>query len=191
MIKRIILFLTLFGIISCEDLITPDLPTNEPILVVDAWINNLEKSQVIKLSKTQDYLDSSSPVPAVGANVEVIDEFGNVFSFIENKAGEYVWFPDEIVKTIGEIGTAFYLNIQFDGKNIISESYLNRTSTIDSVNFVRGQVPEDSYYAEFWSREEEGVGDAYWVKTYKNGEKQVGLGDIITVSYTHLRAHET
>ena len=127
MIKKIILFLTLVGIISCEDLITPDLPTNEPILVVDAWINNLEKSQVIKLSKTQDYLDSSSPVPAVGANVEVIDEFGNVFSFIENKAGEYVWFPDEIVKTIGEIGTAFYLNIQFDGKNIISESRLLRT----------------------------------------------------------------
>ena len=175
MIKRIILFLTLFVIISCEDLITPDLPTNEPILVVDAWINNLEKSQVIKLSKTQDYLDSSSPLPAVGANVEIIDEFGNVFFFIENRAGEYVWSPDENVKNIGEIGTAFYLNIQFDGKEIVSESFLNRTSTIDSVNFVRGQVPEDSYYAEFWSREEEGVGDAYWIKTYKNGEKQVGL----------------
>ena len=180
MIKKIILFLTFIGIVSCEDLITPDLPTNEPILVVDAWINNLEKSQVIRLSKTQDYLDSSSPLPAVGANVEIIDEFGNVFFFIENRAGEYVWSPDENVKNIGEIGTAFYLNIQFDGKEIVSESFLNRTSTIDSVNFVRGQVPEDSYYAEFWSREEEGVGDAYWVKTYKNGEKQVGLGDIIT-----------
>ena len=79
MIKKIILFLTFIGIVSCEDLITPDLPTNEPILVVDAWINNLEKSQVIRLSKTQDYLDSSSPLPAVGANVEIIDEFGNVF----------------------------------------------------------------------------------------------------------------
>jgi len=51
---------------------------------------------------------------------------------------------------------------------------------IDSVNFVRGQVPEDSYYAEFWSREEEGVGDAYWIKSYINGELQTGLQDIIT-----------
>jgi len=180
MIKKIILFITLVGIISCEDLITPDLPTNDPILVVDAWINNLEKNQVIKLSKTQDYLDSSSPVPAVGANIEVIDEFGNTFSFVESGAGEYVWSPDENFKNIGEIGTAFYLYINYEGKEIVSESFLNRTSTIDSVNFVRGQFPEDSYYAEFWSREEEGIGDAYWIKSYKNGDKQVGLGDIIT-----------
>ena len=51
---------------------------------------------------------------------------------------------------------------------------------IDSINFVRGQVPEDSYYAEFWSREKEGVGDAYWIKSYINGELQTGLQDIIT-----------
>ena len=66
-----ILFVFLF---SCEDIINPDLPTNEPILVVDAWINNLEESQVIKLSKTQNYLDSNSPVPVVGATVFVYDE---------------------------------------------------------------------------------------------------------------------
>ena len=47
-------------------IITPDLP-EEPIVVVDAWINNLEKDQVIKLSETQNYLDSDTPVPVVGA----------------------------------------------------------------------------------------------------------------------------
>ena len=52
MIKKIILFITLVGIISCEDLITPDLPTNDPILVVDAWINNLEKNvQALNINK--------------------------------------------------------------------------------------------------------------------------------------------
>ena len=65
-----ILFMFLF---SCEDIINPDLPTNDPILVVDAWINNLEETQVIKLSKTQNYLDTNSPVPVVGANVFVYD----------------------------------------------------------------------------------------------------------------------
>ena len=50
-------------ILSCEDIITPDLPSNDPILVVDAWINNLEKDQVIKLSESQNYLDSSTPIP--------------------------------------------------------------------------------------------------------------------------------
>ena len=63
---------------------------------------------------------------------------------------------------------------------IRDRSAMNRTSTIDSVNFVSGQFPEGSYYAEFWSREESGVGDAYWIKSYKNGIYQNGLGDIIT-----------
>ena len=172
-----ILFVFLF---SCEDIINPDLPTNEPILVVDAWINNLEESQVIKLSKTQNYLDSNSPVPVVGATVFIYDENLTHFNFTEVNDGEYIWTPDSVFKNIGVIGTKFYLSVSYEGKNIFSESQLNRTSVIDSVNFVRGQVPEDSYYAEFWSREEEGVGDAYWIKSYINGELQTGLQDIIT-----------
>ena len=172
-----ILFVFLF---SCEDIINPDLPTNEPILVVDAWINNLEESQVIKLSKTQNYLDSNSPVPVVGATVFVYDENLTHFNFTEANDGEYIWTPDSVFKNIGVEGTKFYLSVSYEGKNIFSESQLNRTSVIDSVNFVRGQVPEDSYYAEFWSREEEGVGDAYWIKSYINGELQTGLQDIIT-----------
>ena len=172
-----ILFVFLF---SCEDIINPDLPTNEPILVVDAWINNLEESQVIKLSKTQNYLDSNSPVPVVGATVFIYDENLTHFNFTEVNDGEYIWTPDSVFKNIGVEGTKFYLSVSYEGKNIFSESQLNRTSVIDSVNFVRGQVPEDSYYAEFWSREEEGVGDAYWIKSYINGELQTGLQDIIT-----------
>ena len=169
--------MTLF---SCEDIINPDLPTNEPILVVDAWINNLEESQIIKLSETQNYLDSSSPVPVVGASVFIYDENNNHFNFMEANDGEYIWTPDSAFKNIGVEGTKFYLSVNYEGKNIYSESQLHRTSLIDSVNFVRGQVPEDSYYAEFWSREKEGIGDAYWIKSYINGELQTGLQDIIT-----------
>ena len=175
----IVLFLLLF---SCEDIITPDLPINEPIVVVDAWINNLEKDQVIKLSESQNYLDSSSPVPVVGASVFVYDEYQNQFTFTEVNNGEYVWSPDSIIKNIGEVGKKFYLSIslQDEGINIFSESQLNRTSIIDSVNFVSGQIPEGSYYAEFWSREEKGPGDAYWIKSYINGELQIDYQDIIT-----------
>ena len=173
----VILFLFLF---SCEDIITPTLPTNEPILVVDAWINDKETTQQITLSKTQDYLDDSSPSPATGADVVVYDDKGNSFDFIESTPGNYTWMPDLEFKKIGDVGTRFYLDISYEGKNIISESQLNRTSTIDSVNFVRGQVPEGSYYAEFWSREVEGPGDAYWIKSYINGELQTDLQDLIT-----------
>lgn len=174
------LLLLVFATFSCEDIITPDLPTNDPILVVDAWINDMEKAQVIKLTKSQDYLDSSAPVPALNATVNVYDDMGNVFAFTDSGDGEYVWTPSASQTKIGEVGTEFYLEISYQGKTIVSESQLNRTSVIDSVNFVRGQVPEGSYYAEFWSREREGAGDAYWIKSYINGELQVGLQDLVT-----------
>ena len=180
--KRYFLIVFLSFLFSCEDIITPDLPVNEPIVVVDAWINNLEKDQVIKLSETQNYLDSDTPVPVVGASIFIYDENLNHFPFIEVNDGEYIWSPDSIFKNLGDVGTKFYLSItlQDEGINIYSETQLHRTSTIDSVNFVRGQVPEGSYYAEFWSREEEGPGDAYWIKSYINGELQTDLQDIIT-----------
>ena len=167
-------------LISCEDIITPELPTNDPILVVDAWLNNLNEQQKIILSSTQDYLDSTSSPSVSGAIVQVSDDQGNVFDFIESVPGEYVWEPTILKNNLGDVGSSYTLNIQHDGKEIIAQSTMNRTSTIDSINFVRGQFPEGSYYAEFWSREEAGIGDAYWIKSYVNGIYQNGLDDIIT-----------
>ena len=167
-------------LISCEDIITPELPTNDPILVVDAWLNNLNEEQKIILSSTQDYLDSTSSPSVSGAIVQVSDNLGNVFDFIESVPGEYVWQPTILKNNLGDVGSSYTLNIQHDGKEITAQSSMNRTSTIDSVNFVRGQFPEGSYYAEFWSREEAGIGDAYWIKSYVNGIYQNGLDDIIT-----------
>lgn len=166
--------------ISCEDIITPNLPTNEPILVVDAWVNNLNQPQKILLSTTQDYLDSTSSPSVSGAVVKVSDDLGNIFEFIESGAGEYVWQPDSIYENLGEVGTSYLLSVEYGGTEVVAYSTMKRTSVIDSVNFVKGQFPEGSYYAEFWSREESGVGDAYWIKSYKNGIYQNGLGDIIT-----------
>ena len=111
--KRYFLIVFLSFLFSCEDIITPDLPVNEPIVVVDAWINNLEKDQVIKLSETQNYLDSNAPVPVVGASIFVYDENLNHFPFIEVNDGEYIWSPDSIFKNLGNVGTKFYLSIKF------------------------------------------------------------------------------
>ena len=148
--------------------------------MVDAWLNNLNEQQKIILSSTQDYLDSTSSPSVSGAIVQVSDNLGNVFDFVESLPGEYVWQPTNLKNNLGDVGSSFTLNIQHDGKEIIAQSTMNRTSTIDSVNFVRGQFPEGSYYAEFWSREEAGIGDAYWIKSYVNGIYQNGLDDIIT-----------
>ena len=58
--RKLIQLFILITLISCEEIIYPQLGTNTPILVVDAWLDNNNKSQVIQLSTTQNYLDSSS-----------------------------------------------------------------------------------------------------------------------------------
>jgi len=62
--KRFLTYTLVLFLVSCEDIIYPDLVTNDPILVVDAWVNNKNETQIIKLTKTQDYLNTSAPAAA-------------------------------------------------------------------------------------------------------------------------------
>ena len=178
--KSFLKFISLIVFISCEEIIYPDLESKTPILVVDAWLNNQNESQTIILSSSQDYLDSTSTKFIDGAEVYIINDNGDKFNFTEKDKGKYIWNPDSNFSNLGDVGTEFFLNISYNGEKITGSSTLNRTSIIDSINFVKGEFPENSYYAEFWSNEKEGVGDAYWIKSYKNGVKQVRSQDIIT-----------
>ena len=178
--KNFLKFLSLITFISCEEIIYPDLESKTPILVVDAWLNNQNESQTIVLSSSQDYLDSTSTKFIDGAEVYIINDNGDKFNFTEKDKGKYIWNPDSNFSNLGDVGTEFFLNISYNGEKITGSSTLNRTSIIDSINFVKGEFPENSYYAEFWSNEKEGIGDAYWIKSYKNGVKQVRSQDIIT-----------
>jgi len=179
--KNILFILFAIVIISCEDIIFPKLETNDPIIVVDAWINDKKEKQTIFISKTQDYLDSSSVKRITGANVIVKDDSGNIFEFVEESNGNYVWYPNSNDTTIGIVGTNYNLKIEYNGKIIEAVSTMNRTCNIDSINFLEGGFPDDdSYYAEFWSQENDGFGDAYWIKAWKNGELLASSTDIIT-----------
>ena len=112
--RKLLFIFIIFILVSCEDVITPDLPTNEPILVVDAWLTNLNEPQKIVLSKTQDYLDSTISLGVSGASIIVKDDLGNNFEFIEENRGEYVWTPLDSVSSIGEVGTS--LNVVYEEK---------------------------------------------------------------------------
>ena len=178
--KNLLKYISFIILISCEEIIYPDLESKSPILVVDAWLNNQNESQTIILSSSQDYLDSTSTKFIDGAEVYIINDNGDKFNFTEKDKGKYIWNPDSNFSNLGDVGTEFFLNISYNGEKITGSSTLNRTSIIDSINFVKGEFPENSYYAEFWSNEKEGIGDAYWIKSYKNGVKQVRSQDIIT-----------
>lgn len=95
--KKHIWFLILFSVltISCEDVVSVDMETAAPRLVVDAsinWYKNSHgESQYIRLTTTSSFYETEVP-PASGAIVRVHNSRGEAFDFTEesNLSGYYI-----------------------------------------------------------------------------------------------------
>jgi len=157
---------------SCEDPIEVTLIEADPLLVVDAWLNNIDETQVIKLTSSQPYFDNTPATGVTNADITVTRGDGEMFLFTHTDNGTYTntLAPST---TIGEVGDSFTLNISVDSKQYAATTTLNRTAPIDSIrqelreNEVFG---DNGIYCELMSRDPVGLGDTYWIKTYKNGE---------------------
>lgn len=161
--------------VSCEEIIDPTLRKADPVLVVDAWINNKAEDQIIRLTLSQPYLDKKAPVGVPGAAVAVHYD-GGTLDFIEDpeEAGTYRWVTDEATseEVFGEIGRSYTLSVSVNGQTFEAVSKINRTVAIDSITFdevTSPFYPENSYTAQFWATDPVGVGDTYWIRGYKNG----------------------
>lgn len=167
---------------SCEDVINPELEEAQPVLVIDAWLNNIPGKQQITLTRTQPYFENVLPPGVSGAVVTVEDEKGKLYSFTETESGVYVWTPvgDEV---FGEVGLNYILTVKVGSETFVSESRMGRTPPIDSITFFLqpgGQFLDDLYLAEFWSTDPMESGDAYWIKTFKNGNQLLKPSEIVT-----------
>ena len=169
----IILLLTgLLLFSACETVIDPSLEAAEPVLVVDAWINNKPSLQVVKLSKTQSYFDKTIPAGVTGAQVSIEDSDGKVYVFTESKPGVYTWTPigNEV---FGETGLHYELKISAEGESFKASTKMGRVPPMDSITFriqEGNQFVTDFYLAEFWAVDPIERGNSYWIRTYKNGK---------------------
>lgn len=161
---------------SCEETINPDLEDAEPILVVDAWLNNKVEDQIVRLTMSQPYLENVLPPGVSGATVTLRYDGGQVV-FIEdtNEPGTYRWSPSipDVEAVFGTIGREYTLTVMTGGETFEATSILHRVPPIDSITFKFEEsspfYPENSYTAEFWATDIPGQGDTYWIKGYKNG----------------------
>lgn len=174
-LKQILLFLLgvpFLALTSCEDEISPALEPADPILVVDAWLNNKPETQHIRLMVTQSYFDNTTPPPVSGATIAVSDDEGKVYNFSESATqGDYIWTPVS-GESFGSIGRKYKLSINVNGEEYESYSSMGRVPVIDSLTLTfeeENAFQLDSYIAEFWSTESPGPNDTYWIKAWKNG----------------------
>lgn len=162
-------------LISCDDIINVDTGTADPVLNIDAWINDKPEAQVISLTFTQDYFDNENLPPAAsGASVIVTDNEGRQYIFEEDVVagdGSYRWTPAD-TETIGVPGKTYTLTVIYGGETFVAASAMGRVPPVDSLTFSEDdtfQNEDDFYRAEFWATDPLGKGDTYWIRTYKNG----------------------
>lgn len=126
--KILILSAGLF-LIGCEDVITADLDTAAPKLVIDAsidWVKNTPgNEQKIVLSTSTGYYSAEFPTVS-GATVTVTNSTNTIFNFIENPGtGEYI-----CNNFIPQIGEAYTMNIALNGQIYTATETLTATSEI-------------------------------------------------------------
>lgn len=172
-------YLLIIGIailnVSCEDIIDPTLEDVDPVIVIDAWISDKPGPQEIRVMLSQPYFENSIPPGVTGASVQVTNDLGVSYNFEEDLAepGVYRWTPTLPDDVFGQVGRTYTLSAEIEGETFESVTTMKRTTPIDSITFTFEEAnafQEDSYYGEVWARDSVGSGDAYWIKTWKNGE---------------------
>jgi len=159
---------------SCEDVIDVDLEEGESQLTVDAWLTDQPENQIITLTFTQPYFNNNEPSPALNAVVNVVDNEGNTYNFTDaDNNGTYIWTPSTPTETLCKLDNSYTLTVVFDGETYQANSTVNRVPQIDSI-FYEFRDDElgggDGYYAALYARDLEGIGDCYWIRTFKNGQ---------------------
>ena len=172
-----ILYLALFSYLSfsCTEVIDLELNKGDNLkIVVDAWLDNSGREQVIKLSLSTDFFDAETPSEATGAEVTVTSERTS-YNFIEQEPGRYV--VDGLFD--GQVGETFTLEILYKGETFTATQKMNRIADLDNVNFVLYEVFEEEDFnpainpnrLDEWDiyvtfQEPEGVGDYYYFGNY-------------------------
>ncbi|MEL7145207.1 MAG: DUF4249 domain-containing protein [Bacteroidota bacterium] len=173
---------------SCEDVINPELPQADPIIVIDAWVNDQSVPQNIFVTRTQPYFQNDFPAKVPGATVFIEDERGVRYDFVENDTA-YTWVPDPespFTEFVVTSGVEYSLTVAIDGETFVSEMAAGRVPEIDSLKFSFNEedafVKEDYYTGEFVATDFPGSGDTYWIRTYKNGI-ELRKPDEINIAY--------
>jgi hypothetical protein len=143
-LKNFLIILLAVFFTGCEKVISVDLDTAPPKLVVDASINWLHgtsgNEQKIKLSTTTGYF--SAMVPSVsGATITVTNSLGTVFNFIENEIpGTYVCNNFE-----PQIDENYTLTINYNGQILQASEMLKSVVPIDRIEQITmpGVVAEE------------------------------------------------
>ena len=127
----IFIFITLAG---CIEPFTPNIDESEESLVIEGQITDQEGYHYIHISRTAPYYDPHK-IPEPDCQVEVVDNYGNIFEFYESDSGLYMqWIPKDFLN----IGTQYKVKVITTDGNIYESDFnelLSPSPPIDNIYY--------------------------------------------------------
>ena len=168
---KLILLVILLKTSSCIDAFVPETVRYDHILFIECLLSDdTSQQQLVKISYSTPILSELGsgelfvPEKATGAQVKVIDNYGESFDFIELTPGQY-----SAANLSPEVGKAYQLNILYKGDHMESAfETLKQSPPIDSISFkhVLERLSEngDIYdgYRFYASTHEDQAGPSYY-----------------------------
>lgn len=169
--KLVLLLWAAVFFFSCEDEIDVKLDEGKTLLVVDGWITDQPGPQVVSLTTTAPYF-SNAPTPRVSnALVTLSDNEGYSEVLTETEPGKY--FTTGSFR--GKVGNTYYLSIRVNSDEYKAQTKIPRPSVIDSLSqkFREKSVSwEEGYYVLYNGPEQQGIGDFFRLKVFRNDSLQ-------------------
>ncbi len=153
MLKRLVLILiSIFFIVSCEDVISVDLNESKERLVIEASLVKQKgftgNSQQIRLTKTRGFFEDSLKT-VENASVRITKDDGQIFEFVHDSAGFY-----RNTQFDSELNEKYRLKIEVDNEIYTAEETFKPVVKIDSVTqrnnagFGGDEVELKAYYTD-------------------------------------------
>jgi len=169
---------------SCEKTVQLDVDQTQSQYIVEGLVTNQNKKHFVKISKSNSLYQTGQPPKVSDAEVQVTDNEGNSWNFIENEAGEYL----SETAFAGKVGNIYTMTINVDGKTLTASDELFYVEPIDTlIAFIDEEAYEDPVSeGQFWDVylfliEPQETEDYYRYKAFLNDEELNESGDEITV----------
>lgn len=119
-------------LVSCEEVVEIDSPSDQPQTVVDGTITNRKGESYVKVYQTSPYFSDVEGETITGAVVTVIDSDGLEVRFEEEDKGMYLC-PAHFR---GFPGKTYHLNIHFNGNAITAQSTMPDSAVLKNLRIV-------------------------------------------------------
>ncbi|HEY3388529.1 MAG TPA: DUF4249 domain-containing protein, partial [Prolixibacteraceae bacterium] len=164
---------------ACEEVIDVKLNNENPKIVIESFITNVNNPFIVKITKSQEFFDQSNFSSVGNATVQL--EYLSMKDILTEKGGGYY----VSAKTKGVPGRAYTLNVTAAGQTFAATVELPNPVPIDTVYFQPGLFRSDSLNIFVGFRDPARTENYYRIRLYRNRRYAVNDYFLMTDAFSN------